>query len=95
MSDTPRTVHATNYAGTLSSFAHQRRYLFDQMGLMERELEGLRTDAARYRAVRGLLDGGKWSDTPFFYSAACPPDEKYVTCANFDQMADRLCEEPQ
>jgi hypothetical protein len=62
---------------------------------LERELNDLRTDAARYRAIRGLLVGVKWSDTGvMFYSAACPGDEKYVKADGFDQMADKLCEDP-
>jgi hypothetical protein len=92
MSDTPRTdaEESDGWVGDAlcvpGDFARQ----------LERELNDLRTDAARYRAIRGLLVGVKWSDTGvMFYSAACPPDEKYVFPGGFDEMADRLCEDPQ
>jgi hypothetical protein len=96
MSDTPRTDEIYEQFGPVAS-APVMAYnsLCCQL---EREVNDLRTDAARYRAVRGLYvaAGAKWSDTGvLFYSAACPPDEKYVRSDDFDKMADKLCEEPQ
>lgn len=92
MSDTPRT-DAAKYCDEQMSFIVDAE-LAQQL---EREVNDLRTDAARYRAVRGLYVGAgvKWSDTGvLFYSASCPPDEKYVRSDDFDQMADKLCGEP-
>jgi hypothetical protein len=96
MSDTPQ-MHALlrNHGESWEQTADR---LFNLGCRLEREVNDLRTDAARYRAVRGLYvgAGAKWSDTGvLFYSAACPPDEKYVRSDDFDQMADKLCEEPQ
>lgn len=93
MSDTPRTdknSFVLTYGREVTDAELARQ--------LEREVNDLRTDAARYRAVRGLYvgAGAKWSDTGvLFYSAACPPDEKYVRSDDFDRMADKLCEEPQ
>lgn len=47
-------------------------------------------DAARYRAIRTLLDAGKWSDFPIVRP---PKDEKYITPDGLDAALDKLIAE--
>jgi len=63
MSDTPRTEHAFNHAATLSTFAHQRRYLMAQMESIERENAKLRAAFRWFRKypefVPNMADHGE------------------------------------